>query len=308
MAIIKPLAKNKATGGKKWSGGGGGGHFAPRAVITQTLKRSGPWSGGGGGGQWLFVPAGGQPRVPAKANKYMDKLDKIDADKKVWVGGLSKDTTWKKLEKHFEETCGTKPKLSEVLPKGKACLAFRDADEASAAIAAVNGSELNGKSIEVDVWTQKEKKAGDHKPQKKFGATFGKFGGKTKFGKDEEWNKSMDKLNKVESEKKVWIGGLSKSTTWKKLEKHFEETCGSKPQISEILPKGKGCCAFGSADEASAAIAAVNGTDLDGNAIEVDVWTQVDKEERKAQREAQKAEIKAKKEAAKAEKEAAKEK
>lgn len=251
----------------------------------------------------MFVPNGGQPGAPAKSNKYMDKLDKIEAEKKVWVGGLPKDATWKKLEKHFEETCGTKPKLSEVLPKGKACCAFGSADEASAAIAAVNGTDLNGKTIEVDVWTQKEKKAGDPKAKKKFGALSTKFSGKQKGGKDEKWNKAMDRLNKIEVEKKVWVGGLSEGTTWKKLEKHFEETCGTKPKISEIMPKGKGCCAFSSADEASAAIAAVNGTDLDGNTIEVDVWTQVDKEERKVQREAHKAEMKAKKDAAKAEKE-----
>jgi len=249
---------------------------------------------GAGGGQWPMMQA-------ARSNsKYMDKLSKIPADKKVWIGGLSKDTTWKKLEKHFEETCGTKPKVSEVLPKGKACCAFASPEEAAAAIEAVNGTDLDGKAIEVDVWTEKEKKAGGQQPKKKFSAPVSKFSGK----QGPKWSPSMDKLKKIEADKKVWIGGLSESTTWKKLEKHFQETCGTKPKISEVMGKGKGCCAFGSSDEASAAISAVNGTDLDGNAIEVDVWNQVDKEERKAQREARKAEMQAKKEAAKAEKEA----
>jgi len=301
MAIIKPMKGKFAGGNKKGGGkggkkqfGGGGGRFGG-GVVMQALKRA---AGGGGAGQWMFVPSGGGQGQKSNS-KYMDKLDKIDVEKKVWVGGLSKDTTWKTLEKHFLETCGTKPKISEILPKGKACLAFKDADEATTAIEAVNGTDLDEKTIQVDVWTQKEKKAGGQKPNKKASVSSGKFGNKQKGLKgDAKWNKSMDKLNKIEAESKVWIGGLKASTNWKKLEKHFQDTCGTKPKITEIMPKGKGCCAFEDADQASAAIAALNGTELDGNTIEVDVWTQVDKEERKAQREARKAE----KMAAKAEK------
>merc|ERR1712032_1538069 len=90
-------------------------------------------------------------------SKYADKLAKIDKERKVWVGGLSPKTTWKTLEKHAEEVIGMKPSITEVMPKGKACLAFKTAEDAESAISAMNGSELDGKAIEVDVWTQKEK-------------------------------------------------------------------------------------------------------------------------------------------------------
>merc|ERR1719199_1679534 len=86
----------------------------------------------------------------------MDKLGKIEAERKVWVGGLDKATTWGKLEKHFKEL-DCKPSVTEIMGRGSACLAFKTADEAANAIAVVNGSELVGQTIEVDVWTQKEK-------------------------------------------------------------------------------------------------------------------------------------------------------
>jgi len=292
MAIIKAWGSGKGKGRK----GAGKGAF------------------GNQGGQWLFVPSGSKgfgkgfgksfgkatgKRVET-SNKFMDKLGKIDADKKVWIGGLSKDTTWKKLEKHFAETCGTKPNITELLPKGRGCCAFKNEDEASAAIAAVNGSDLNGKTIEVDVWTEKEKKPQDQKPKRKFSTAFAQRGKAN----------AKDEFAGIDASLRVWIGNLSSKTNAGRLRKHFADL-GCAVKKSKILKEAKngktgtGCLAFKTEEEASSAIAAGSGTELDGNALEVDVWTQVDKEERKAQREAHKAEMKAKKEAAKAEKESA---
>merc|ERR1712039_920079 len=84
------------------------------------------------------------------------KLKDIDVSRKVWIGGLPNGLTWKELEKHFHENIGTKPSISEILPKGQGVCAFKTEEEATAAIAAMNGTELKGKTIEVDVWTQKE--------------------------------------------------------------------------------------------------------------------------------------------------------
>merc|ERR1719247_3360458 len=39
------------------------------------------------------------------------------------------------------------------------------------------------------------------------------------------------------------------------------------------MSKGTGVCAFKTAEEATTAIAAVNGTELKGSTLEVDVWT-----------------------------------
>merc|ERR1719453_200481 len=87
----------------------------------------------------------------------MAKLKEIDTDRKVWIGGLPKDVTWKDLEKHMETAGGSKPKISEIMSKGTGVCAFKTAEEAAAAIASANGSELKGNTIEVDVWTTKEK-------------------------------------------------------------------------------------------------------------------------------------------------------
>merc|ERR1712070_300118 len=98
-------------------------------------------------------------KVKADSYKTMERLAKVDAEKKVWLGDLPKGLDWKALEKHIEETCGTKPSVTNVMAYGKGVCSFKTADEASAAIAALNGTELNGKTIQADVWTQKEKKA-----------------------------------------------------------------------------------------------------------------------------------------------------
>merc|ERR1712151_1258902 len=100
----------------------------------------------------MGVPAAASPNT----SKYMDKLAKIDASRKVWVGGLNEGTTWKQLEEHFKDVA--KPSVTEIMRKGKACLAFKTEDDAQSAIASLNGTELKGSVIEVDVWTQKERK------------------------------------------------------------------------------------------------------------------------------------------------------
>jgi len=205
--------------------------------------------------------------------KSLDKLGKIDSEKKVWIGGLSRNVDWKKLEKHIQEITGNKPKITEVMKKGTGVCAFADADAAQAAIAAANGSELDGKPIEVDVWTQKEKTEGEEKPKRKFAAANKSWTPADK----EAFKRSLDNLRKVDVEKRVWIGGLSDKVTWKSLEKHMQEITGNKPKISLVMKKGSGSCAFADAAAAQAAIAAANGSELDGQAIEVDVWTKTEK-------------------------------
>merc|ERR1719272_2792095 len=91
-----------------------------------------------------------------ESKKTMEKLKEIEDDRKVWLGGLPKGLDWKALEKHVTEVA-TKPAISNIMSYGKGVLAFKTVEEATAAIAAVNGTELNGKTLEADVWTKKEK-------------------------------------------------------------------------------------------------------------------------------------------------------
>eukprot|EP00930_Biecheleria_cincta_P094446 TRINITY_DN8555_c0_g1_i2.p1 TRINITY_DN8555_c0_g1~~TRINITY_DN8555_c0_g1_i2.p1 ORF type:complete len:265 (-),score=74.22 TRINITY_DN8555_c0_g1_i2:275-1069(-) len=84
------------------------------------------------------------------------KLKGIDADRKVWVGGLPHGTTWKELEEHFVKFSSMKPSFSEIASKGTGVCAFTTAEEATTAIAAMNDTQLKGKTLQVDVWTKKE--------------------------------------------------------------------------------------------------------------------------------------------------------
>lgn len=186
---------------------------------------------------------------------------------------MPRDVNWKDIEKHFEETCGTKPKLSEVMPKGKGCCSFTTAEEAQTAIATVNGSELNGQTIEVDVWTEKEKKEGEERaPKRKFGAAFVKS----------KWTKNEGA--KVDAALKVWVGGLSEKTTGANLKKHFTDS-GCAADLAETMKKGTASVTFKTAEDAVNAIATMNGTELDGQTIEVDVWTQSEKKDKKLKQE-----------------------
>jgi len=282
MAIIKAGLKKagiiKREGGAKKAGGakiivpnkgGSGGKF--HGGGRQTFNKGHVKNQSQGQGQWVFMPQGGfkgnwgHSHQKAQSNKFMDKLNKIDADRKVWIGGLVKNVTWKTLEKHFVETCGTKPAVTEVLPRGAGCCAFKTAEDAQTAIATVNGSEINGKVIEVDVWTQKEKKAGDKK----------KVVAGNKFAKKVS-AKAQSKTSKVEPSLKVWVGGLDEKTNGGKLKKHFVDN-GATPDFAEIMKRGTACVTFKDEGDAAAAVGIVNGTELDGNIIEVDVWTKPEK-------------------------------
>merc|ERR1712217_162667 len=91
-----------------------------------------------------------------KANdKFREKLKGIDHQCKVWIGGLPGDITVKQLMEHFK-TVG-KPKVTDIRKKGTACMAFASEDDALSAVSSLNGSELKGKTIEVDEWTKPER-------------------------------------------------------------------------------------------------------------------------------------------------------
>merc|ERR1719231_1362266 len=71
-------------------------------------------------------------------------------DKKVWIGNLAEGTTYKELHEHMKSSGAT---WTEVMKGGTGGAGFKTAEEATAAISALNGSVLNGASIQVDVWT-----------------------------------------------------------------------------------------------------------------------------------------------------------
>merc|ERR1719162_1219795 len=94
------------------------------------------------------------------------------------------------------------------------------------------------------------------------------------FGKDSGKGKGKGKgVSKFDVEKRVWIGGLVEGVTWKELQEHMNQAGATK--WVDVFPnkgKGTGAVAYGTAEEASNAIATLNGSVLQGSPIELDVW------------------------------------
>merc|ERR1712048_274685 len=230
----------------------------------------------------------GRGVVKKPLNKFQEKLRKVDASRLVWVSGLSSKTTWKTLEKHLAEV--VKPTVSNN-KEGKitAMVAFKTPEDVAAVVEALNGSELDGEVIEVDKWEKKDKEdqgdkpkrnrrgGGRKTPSKQLGKVVNlKFakGAKGKV-KDEAL---MKKLQSIDPTCKVWIGGLAEKTTKQALTKNFADI--KKPKIVDMMRKGKAVVAYESEEDAVAAIAALNATELDGNTLEVDVWTKPERKPR----------------------------
>ena len=97
-----------------------------------------------------LLPQGSRVRIrntfwfTPSAKRVCSKLSTFDVSQKVWVGGLTDDTTWKHVQK-LADTVG-KSKWVEILGKGQACVCYGTAEEAQTAIATLNGGVL------FDVW------------------------------------------------------------------------------------------------------------------------------------------------------------
>jgi len=276
MAIKAKMVKKTGVGKM---GAWGGMPARAMAAISPCGK------GAGKGGSWAWVPVGGKgggkggKGVAKQVDKFKEKLSKIDSSLKVWVGGLSKKVTWKELEKHFTQI--NKPAVTDVNErKGTGVVAFKNEDDVSSAISSLNGSELCGSAIEVDVWTKPERKAKEEgeegetkekRPKKKQTV-------KTKFGQAPGIDpKTKEKLDKIDASLKVFIGGLPKGVAWKELEKHVA-SLGTKPAVTDVREKsGRACLAYKEEADVANAIASLNGTEFKGKTIEADVWTKPEK-------------------------------
>merc|ERR1712232_811019 len=103
------------------------------------------------------------------------------------------------------------------------------------------------------------------------GKDSGKGWGKGKGGKG--FGKS-----KCPPDQKVWIGGFSPQEFNLEFKQAFQEhmkQAGDCKRVS-MGKGGTGSAEFSSAEEATMAIATLNGSDFQGTIIEVDTWTQKD--------------------------------
>lgn len=223
--------------------------------------------------------------------KYLEKLKTIDSSLKVWVGGLQKNVTWKDLEKHFAGVA--KPSLTHVYKTGKGVVCFKSEADVSTAIGTLSGTALKGSPIEVDVWARPEHKGDKAEKVKKPKFKVKQPAAKSKPGKQatakvkptvsKAEEKIKEQLKEVDASQKVWVGGLDESTNWQVLKKHFSQA--GKPKLVHILSakKGTAVVTFDDASDAQAAILSLNGSELKGKAIEVDVWSKPEKKSKGAQ-------------------------
>jgi RNA recognition motif-containing protein len=103
-----------------------------------------------------------------------------------------------------------------------------------------------------------------------FGMGFGMGKGQGK-GFTSAFKVTMDQINQLAPECKVFVAGFSEQVNWKRLNKHFEDF-GHKPALCETMRNCKGVVAYNTAAEAFGAMSAMNGTLLDGFAIECSPW------------------------------------
>merc|ERR1712007_86961 len=86
--------------------------------------------------------------------KGKNKNRSYPIEKKVWVGGVPEDFDAKKFKEHMSQVPGCK---FVSVKKGQGAVGYNSEEEAQAAIAELTGSVFEGATIEVDVWTKKEK-------------------------------------------------------------------------------------------------------------------------------------------------------
>mmetsp|Transcript_83563 Transcript_83563/g.147769 ORF Transcript_83563/g.147769 Transcript_83563/m.147769 type:complete len:271 (+) Transcript_83563:54-866(+) len=249
----------------------------------------------------------GKDKGKAQTSADMTHLSTIDASQKVWIGSLT-GVTWKELQEHFNQVGRTI--YAAVFEKSQTgCVAYKSAAEVEQAVQSLNGSWLGGGAIEVDWFTKPDGRSGGKgktswapKGKGKGGKTswapapvtqpvwkpmfqkvvvpsvfskgkgfkgLAKGEGKGK-GKDKGQISEMAKLKSIDNSLKVWVGGLDGSVTWKMLEEHFTQV--AKPTWATVFPKGTGCVAFATAEEAESAIVGLNGSMIGDCTLVVDVF------------------------------------
>jgi len=83
-------------------------------------------------------------------------LQNVDPTKKVWIGELPETVTWKELQPHMDQVGKTRwVEVFKGKGKGTGAAAYSSAEDASAAVATLNGSVLGGSTIQVDSWAKK---------------------------------------------------------------------------------------------------------------------------------------------------------
>merc|ERR1712232_610074 len=121
---------------------------------------------GGGKGDMFQMMQMGMGMMGKGKGKGKDKnpAKRFPPSKKVFIGGLpvlGKEGLSNDLNKKLKEHCGQAGKCNyaEIGMKGTGVACFQTDEEATTAVAMLNGSVFEGNVLQVDVWTRKEPEA-----------------------------------------------------------------------------------------------------------------------------------------------------
>ncbi|CAE8591271.1 unnamed protein product [Polarella glacialis] len=157
---MKGACPRKGKGkGCKWcqgapdsAGKGKGKSFTPSANLTwqpQFMKQ--PWT--------PYDSSKGKGKDKGKGKgKGKNPARKVDNALKVWVGGLPATVSFKAMQAHFDQV--GKTTWADPGHKGKGgCACYTTEQEVQTAVMMLNGSVLEGHTIQVDVWEMMPKVA-----------------------------------------------------------------------------------------------------------------------------------------------------
>merc|ERR1719329_1723609 len=117
---------------------------------------------GKGAGQWVFVPqggffGGGKGHKGKGRMSMVRRMAKTNPERCVWIGGLAEKDTDKDFNKKLQAWIGKSCegcKFMDIGPRGRGGAIFGTEEEASTAIAVLNGQKFAGKVLEFDVYVK----------------------------------------------------------------------------------------------------------------------------------------------------------
>jgi len=218
----------------------------------------------------------------------------------IWVGNIAEGTTHQELKAHAEQSA-CPARWAEVFTdrgKGTGAIGFASASDVGPAAAALNGTFLNGNRLEVDVWQKPDKEDGGQPivqpssppkqnwapawrpepkkwptPTQTYQASYQASYQETYQPSGQPSGQPNQNWRKGNPTKMVWVGNLAEGTTFQDLLAHAQQA--GKPRWAEVFSekgKGTGAVGFASAAEVATAVAALQGTFLNGHEIQVDLW------------------------------------
>ena len=190
--------------------------------------------------------------------------------KKVYVGNLSWDVTWKELKDHMAST-GCAVLHADVLrsqgrSKGCGLVQFETADDVSKAILTLNDTELMGRPI----FVREDREDTNGGEKKHHGNNNNNRGGSPNNNNNNNEAVAAAAGSEVKS-RRVYVGNLSWDVTWQDLKDHMRDA--GEVSFAEVMMEGqgrsKGCgiVEFETVEGAEAAITTMTDTELNGRAI-----------------------------------------